>query len=515
MKNMNRQRLSLLSIVCLGLAVPVQAGPSPEAWLVDEESEESEESEPADEYLLLRGGDVFTGTGEVLRGADLLAKNGVIEAVGYDFFVPDEAEVVDVRGLRLYPGMVALSASSRITEGAFAPADAVDEPGYDPALDVAIDDEWDFDALDSLDDLAPGDAASRTADTFDPFSSYLILTLAAGITTVEQSNSAVKLRRYTIDDVLLREGYLTTLSFGSPDARRNLRESFADARAYLEAMRLWREGGEEGDEPSKRGINASVLSVLQGEARGKFNADDRDELLAIARLAQEYGFRPVIEGCREGWIVADELGRAGATAILTARDRAWKDPLQVAEGGSSIENAAKLHGAGVQVAIKPLSGSIDLGGIAGRDLLALPIEAAFAVRGGLSNQAALEAITIVPARILGVDHRIGTLEVGKDADVLVTDGDLLHYETFVQYAVVSGRLVYDKAEELFYAHIRPRPVQAEEPADEGADGEVEAADQAPEHESGDGDHDDGDPEDGDSEDGDPEDGDPEDGAGQG
>ena len=79
------------------------------------------------------------------------------------------------------------------------------------------------------------------------------------------------------------------------------------------------------------------------------------------------------------------------------------------------------------------------------------------MRGGLPEQAALEAITIVPARMMGVSHRLGSIEVGKDCDLIVTDGDVLHYRTFVQYAIVDGRVMYDKQDELFFAHIRPRP----------------------------------------------------------
>jgi adenine deaminase len=121
-------------------------------------------------------------------------------------------------------------------------------------------------------------------------------------------------------------------------------------------------------------------------------------------------------------------------------------------------------------------------GIAGRDILHLPIEAGFAVRGGLSERAALEAMTIVPARALGVDHRVGSLEVGKDCDLIVTDGDLLHYETFVQYAVVEGKLVYDKQEELFFAHIRPRSDAGLAPAERIDPGEEPAAEPAKEPE---------------------------------
>src|SRR5262249_41972357 len=107
------------------------------------------------------------------------------------------------------------------------------------------------------------------------------------------------------------------------------------------------------------------------------------------------------------------------------------------------------------------STTIDFIGTAGRDLLALPVEAGFAVRGGLSQEAALDAMTIVPARMLGIDHRVGSLEKGKDCDAIVTDGDILHYQTFVQY-----KLVYDKEKELYCAHIRPRRKKPEPPAAE-------------------------------------------------
>jgi imidazolonepropionase-like amidohydrolase len=220
------------------------------------------------------------------------------------------------------------------------------------------------------------------------------------------------------------------------------------------------------------------VQVLRGEVRARFQADDRDELLGIARLAQKYGFRPLIEGCREGWTVADELGRAGACAVVTPRDRVEKSEELVAAGGTSIENAAILRSHGVQVAIVPAVKGVDLGGIAGRDILALTVEAGFGVRGGLTNEAALEAITLVPARLLGVEHRVGSLEVGKDCDLLVCDGDIMHYETFVQQAVVDGKVVYEKNKELFYAHIRPRSDSALAPearVDKGQETEAKPA----------------------------------------
>ena len=131
----------------------------------------------------------------------------------------------------------------------------------------------------------------------------------------------------------------------------------------------------------------------------------------------------------------------------------------------------------MSVVVVPASRGISLGGIVGQDLLHLPIEAGFAIRGGLSEQAALESITIQAARALDLGHRIGSIEVGKDADLIVTDGDLLHYQTFVQWAIVDGEIVYDKQEEMFFAHIRPRPessIAPEESVDAGEENVQEA-----------------------------------------
>jgi len=77
------------------------------------------------------------------------------------------------------------------------------------------------------------------------------------------------------------------------------------------------------------------------------------------------------------------------------------------------------------------------------------------VRGGLPDDAALRSITIDAATVLGIDHRVGSIEVGKDADFVVTDGDILHYMTLARWTIVNGRIAYDKQKETLYNHIRP------------------------------------------------------------
>jgi hypothetical protein len=504
----------LLALIALAPAFRAQeeGGGDADAKSDDADAKSGDDEKDA-KYLAIVGGDVYTGTGAVLRGATVLARNGKIAEIGYEVWVPEGAEKVDAAGLRVYPGLIALGATTRVTMGTFGASEPEPhelEPEleimWDGLLPVPVPRDTHLDTSEPHDEDHPpaqadGDESgdeqkSEIEDTFDPFNSYLVLSLATGITTAQQSSAAVKLKRNEIDGVLLSDRRMASIPWdlSNPTGIAGTRKKFERTAVYLREYRAWKaRNKKEEKEPSKKGIDTSALRVLSGEALALFRASNREELLGIARFAQEYGFRPVIDGCEEGWTVADELGRAGAYAILTPRNRQAKDESLVRAGGASIENAAKLHAAGVQVAVRAQSTSIDNVGTAGRDLLALPIEAGFAVRGGLSNEAALASMTIVPARMLGIEHRTGTLEVGKDCDAIVTDGDVLHYQTFVQYTVVDGKLVYDKEKEIYFAHIRPRPKKPEaakaevkpseskeepaaeekdeeKPADEGAEG---------------------------------------------
>lgn len=436
--------LALLSAVAF--APVLSAAP-----LLPQKGDAEEKEEEKDTYLALVGGDVHTGLGGVLREATILVKNDKVEAFGYDVVVPDDAEVVDVTGMRVYPGLIAVSSLGLFGGG------------------------------------------GNLTDSVDPYNQSMTLALAAGVTTAVNGSSVAKLKRGHVEGLMVKSQAWNSWSFSNsnPTGQLKVRENLKKAAAYLRAYRQWeidKRSNKELKEPSKKGVDQKSVEILTGKSRPKFSANDRTDLLEIARLAQEFGFRPIIEGCTEGWTIAAELGRAGATAIVTPRSRRAKSELQVADAGTSIENAAKLHAHGVSVVVVPASRGISLGGIVGQDLLHLPIEAGFAIRGGLSEQAALESITIQAARALDLGHRIGSIEVGKDADLIVTDGDLLHYQTFVQWAIVDGEIVYDKQEEMFFAHIRPRPessIAPEESVDAGEENVQEVEESSDEDGEGD------------------------------
>lgn len=424
----------------------------PPAPVEKEKKDESEE--PEAKWFAVTGGDVYTVTGPILRNATILAKNGVIVDMGRDVDIPEEAEILDATGLRIYPGLVAVSSSGLL--------------GSEPP-----------------------------EHSTDVFGMNMILGLSGGLTTVVTGNTAAKLTYGTLEKMVLKRGLFTTLSYSrrSSSQMRELRQSLDKVRQYLrdvEAYELQKAAGDKkAKEPDNKWIKGkygTYLKLLKGEVAAMMSCQLTQELRDAAELAGHFGFNLVIRGGGEAWTVAPELGRAKVSMIITPRQKirsgpsytpeeesevathdpdeldpdlqpilaAWEDKRLLRATGSSPELARILYDHGVPFAIIPQSGYISLGGITGRDIATMPMEAAFAVRGGLPEYAAIEAITINAARLLGIDHRVGSIEVGKDADLIVVDGDLLHYKTMVQWAVVNGRIAYDKEKESLFAHIRPR-----------------------------------------------------------
>ena len=371
-------------------------------------------------HLAIVGGTVHTVTGPVLHNATILITDGKITDIGPRVTIPDSADVVDAAGYRVYPGIVSIRPGN--------------VRGNEPA-----------------------------EDTSDVYSINTVMALAGGVTTVVASNSAAKVTFGTLDDMTIRRGLFESIRWTSndPQGKRRLRESFDRLQAYirdLEAYEERRRRDPSATAPDNRWIRGEFernLRLLRGEAVALMDANTTHELLQICELANQYGLRIVVRGAREGWLVAPELARAGIACIVTPRTRSDRDQRYNRPNGSSIENAAILHQHGVPVAIVPSNTSIGFGGLAGRDLLHIAMEAAFGVRGGLSNAEAIRAITIQPARMMGIDHRVGSIEVGKDADLIITDGELLHYATHVRWAFVNGRLAYDKMQESLLDHIRP------------------------------------------------------------
>jgi hypothetical protein len=379
-------------------------------------------------YLAIVGGDIHTVTdGVILRGV-VLCKDSRILKVGKRVRIPEGAEIINAEGMQVYPGLIAIDASG-IVSG----------------------------------------RGTDIADSYDPYALYIDLALAGGITTVQTGGMVASLKHGTIDNVLVGPTEWVNLNYSSTSSsgRRRVRDEFSKARDFMRLHRSWEltssMGEDAGDEPEAKGVKPEYLSLLKGEGTARFSANSLKDLLATCELLEEYPMQSVIFGGQEAWACAGRLGRVNARLVITPRNKKWASDDLNRPSGWTIENAKTLWEHGVRFSILPGENSISLMGLAGRDLMTLPMEAAFAIRGGLQQDAALRAITIDAAEMLGIDHRLGSIEVGKDANIIVCDGDLFHYRSFVQWAVVDGKMMYDKQRSSYFAHIRPR---AEEVIDE-------------------------------------------------
>ena len=182
----------------------------------------------------------------------------------------------------------------------------------------------------------------------------------------------------------------------------------------------------------------------------RISANTVDEIRDLVDLANELDYKIVIEGGIEAWALAQELGAGEASVIYTPRARRQPQPGRETSSGSFVESPRLFEEKGVPFAVAALSNSVSMGGLAGRDLTSLPLEAAFAVRGGASEKAALEAITITPAKMMGLEDRIGSIEKGKDADLLILNGSPLDYRTYVEQAIVAGKVAYDRGKDKVF-----------------------------------------------------------------
>jgi imidazolonepropionase-like amidohydrolase len=401
-----------------------------------------EEKKPV--YTALVGGDVYTVTQGLLKGGTVLIKDDKILRIGPAVDLPEGTVRIDVTGKRVLPGFVAASARN----------------------------------------LGVTPAAGKIADALDPYSESIKLALAGGITSayVEPSSggggvfggapppagpgAVIKMTYGSLDGMLLAEPAGVSLAAwiqGGPSERYDVRENLSKARAALEKERDYEKRRSENklkaDEkpPRATGTVETYVKLLKGELAARLPAPHAEDLRRALELVNEFHFKAVFTDVIEGWTMPDEIGRARAYCLVEVRAKEHAPRTATRPAGSSIEQAAIFRKSGVKFALLPPNATVGTGGTAGRDLLTLPLDGAFAIRGGLDEQTALEAITITAAEICGVDSRVGSLEEGKDADLVVLDGDPFDYRTFVERTFVNGRQLYDKATSPYFSHLRKRP----------------------------------------------------------
>lgn len=379
------------------------------------------------ETIAFTGAKVLPITSPPIENGVLLVEDKKIAQVGStdEVSIPDDARVVDVTGMVIMPGLV----DTHSHLGGASGGDRSD--ALHPAVRVL-------------------DAVNVRSDTFRK-------AWAGGITTVNvmpgsgllMSGQTVylKLRKdpETIADWLFCDDPINDICGGMkmangtnpqsdkppmPGTRAKaaqlVRAQFLDALAY----RAKREDNE--DTPRDLGAEA-LLQVIDGKRTVHFHTHRHDDIMTALRIAEEFGFTPVLQHVSEGWKVAEEIAASGAPASIIVID----SPGGKLEAVNLLwKTGAALEDAGVPVAFHtddPITDS--------RLLLR---SAGLAVRAGMSREEALDALTINGARMLDLEERVGSLEEGKDADFLILSGNPLSVYTHVEETWVEGTRVFDR-----------------------------------------------------------------------
>ncbi len=401
----------------------------------------------ADERVTaIQGGDLYTITNGVIRDGTILIKDGKISEIGRGLEIPKDAKVINARGKVVMPGLVAATTMSL------------------PAVDSR---------------------SEKIAESLDPFNYSISLALASGVTSmfvrggrpsdrepIGGTSAVIKPTYGDLDSMLVKEPVVEDLNIAGRrwmqttefvlkmrQARKYLqqvagRERSKEQKEEAGAPERPKERTEAAKAPEKPPGSDPYLRLLRRETAARLTAATAGDMLAVLELVDEFRFRLIIEDAVEAWTIAEEIAETDVALIITPRAKRRPDEEISRPSGSNVENGAILSKAGVKFAIVPATPYFTTWGVAGRDLMTFPMEAAFAVSGGLDEQTALEAITITAAEILGVEDRIGSLQVGKDADIIILDGHPFHYNTFVQLTFVNGKLMYDKSKSPYFSHIR-------------------------------------------------------------
>lgn len=386
--------------------------------------------------VLLKGGDVYTVSGAVLPKTDLLIIDGKFAPVGAAFKAPAGTQVIEIVGKRVYPGFISAATTVGLEEIA--------------SVRATVDTR----------ELGTINPNARAQVAFNPDSEMIPVARANGVLTVlavpaaasdqghprnliAGQSALMRLDGWTWDDMTVRGSAGLHVYWPLMPARRgpaplpgardplqeslaSLRQAFTTARAYLKAK-------EAAARPIETDLRwEAMMPALKGVQPVFVHADDVKQISAALDWAREEGFKIILVGGADAWRVADRLKAADVPVIL---DGTHNLPLRRDDGYDDIyANAGKLHAAGVRFCIAN-SGDTTGGATNARNL---PYEAAMAAAFGLPPDEALKAITLYPAQILGVGAELGSIETGKRATLIVTNGDPLEIPTQVEMAFIDG-----------------------------------------------------------------------------
>lgn len=379
--------------------------------------------------LCIKNGMVHDAIHKEAFQADILVKNGKISAIGQNLDAGENADIIDAEGLHVYPGFVEAHGHIGL-DGYGIGYEGMD---YNEMNDIISPQMRGIDGVKPLDAAFPKAAAAGvTCVCTGPGSANV---LGGTFTTIKTVGKRV-------DDMIVRDNVAMKCAFGEnpkrvykdkKDSSRMttaalLRETLFKAKEYMEKKES------AGDDISKKPAFdiklEALIPVLKREIPLKAHAHAAEDIFTALRIAKEFDLKITLEHVTEGHLIVEELAKenvplaVGPTLTSASkfelRNKSWTTP-------------GVLSAAGCQVSIITDSPVIPQE--------YLPLCAGLAVQAGMDPFAALQAITINPARHAGIADRVGSLETGKDADIVITDSSPFEVSTNIKYVLIDGAII--------------------------------------------------------------------------
>jgi imidazolonepropionase-like amidohydrolase len=384
------------------------------------------------------GGRVVPINGDPVDDGTVLVTDGKITAVGAGLPVPDGVPVISAHGSWVLPGFIEAHGHVGVHEEAEGWAGSDSNELTEPVTAHVR----------ALDAINPADLGFRDAVS----GGVLAVNVNPGSgNPIGGQTAALKCWGRTADEMLLRApaGMKSALGenpkrvYGerkqTPSTRLGtaavIRGALVDAANYLAKLDAEQRKAEDERKPVDRDLKLEALGrVLRREIPWRQHCHRADDIATALRLAEEFGYQLVIDHGTEAHLLADILAAKDIPVIIgplfTSRSK-------VELRNRSLDNPGKLAAAGVTIAITTDHPVVPINFLAH--------QAALSVKHGLDRDTALRALTINPARIIGIDDRLGSIEPGKDADLVVWSGDPLDVLSRVEHALIDGTEIYSYA----------------------------------------------------------------------
>ncbi|HHW71111.1 MAG TPA: amidohydrolase [Clostridiales bacterium] len=384
--------------------------------------------------ILIKNGKILTMADKSYDKGDILLDGGKIKQIAESIDLEDDMEIIDAEGMWVMPGFI----------------DAHSHVGM-------FEDGMGFEGSDGNDATNPATPSLRAIDAINPEDFSFKEAREHGITTavtgpgsanvIGGQFAAVKTYGRRIEDMVIRAPLALKVAFGEnpkrvysdrekmPSTRMGtaaiLRSALVDAQEYKKKLEA---GKKDPEKMPERDLDMEILvKVLDREIPLKAHAHRADDILTAIRIAKEFNVNYTIDHGTEGYRIADILLEEGAS-VITGPLLSTRSKIELKN--SSFKAPGILSKTGIKVAIMT-------------DHPVIPIQylsvcAAIAVKEGMDEMEALKSITINAAEITGIADRVGSLEEGKDADVVLYDGNPLDIRTNTQYVFIDGNLVFKR-----------------------------------------------------------------------